>query len=83
MLFWRTEAAEPPVKAPRGALRTLCSSLKYVLLLIFVPPFMNYAALQREGTELKPLGSDDTDYHNAINGHVKKGVWLLNVDGCT
>ena len=51
-----------------------------MLLLIIVPPFMNYAALQREGTELKPLGSDN---HNAINGHVKKGVWLLNVDRCT
>ena len=76
MLFWQTQATEPAVKAPRGALRTLCSSLKYVLLLIIVPPFMNYAALQREGTELKPLGSDDADNHN---GHVTKGV---SVCGC-
>jgi len=30
--------------------------LKYVFLLIFVPPFLNYASLQREQNELRPGG---------------------------
>ena len=30
--------------------------LKYVFLLIFVPPFLNYASLQREQNELRPIG---------------------------
>lgn len=30
--------------------------IKYIFLLIFVPPFLNYASLQREAVELKPVG---------------------------
>ncbi|KAK7091805.1 uncharacterized protein [Littorina saxatilis] len=50
------ETAEPVSvkKSPPGLWRTLRGSLKYMLLLIIVPPFMNYAALQKEHQELQP-----------------------------
>ncbi|KAK6168011.1 hypothetical protein SNE40_021921 [Patella caerulea] len=33
-----------------------CSKVKYLFLLILVPPFLNYASLQKEMTELQPAG---------------------------
>jgi len=30
--------------------------IKYIFLILFVPPFLNYASLQREAIELKPAG---------------------------
>ncbi|CAG5128197.1 unnamed protein product [Candidula unifasciata] len=43
-------------KESKSLCMTLCSKIKYVLLLIFIPPFLNYASLQREAVELKPAG---------------------------
>ncbi|XP_005109384.1 uncharacterized protein LOC101846099 [Aplysia californica] len=37
-------------------LSAACGKLKYVFLIIFVPPFLNYASLQRETVELRPPG---------------------------
>ncbi|XP_076869184.1 uncharacterized protein LOC143519522 [Brachyhypopomus gauderio] len=34
---------------------------KIVLLILFVPPFLNYASLQREGQELRPQGAQLID----------------------
>ncbi|XP_076437551.1 uncharacterized protein LOC143276788 [Babylonia areolata] len=41
-----------------GVVWTLCGGLKYLMLLVIVPPFINYAALQRENTELKPTSGE-------------------------
>ncbi|CAL1530323.1 unnamed protein product [Lymnaea stagnalis] len=34
----------------------ICGKIKYILLMIFVPPFLNYASIQKEMVELKPEG---------------------------
>ncbi|KAL8572158.1 hypothetical protein ACOMHN_057833 [Nucella lapillus] len=41
-------------KRPRGMLGAVLGSVKYILLLVIMPPFLNYAALQREGEQLRP-----------------------------
>ncbi|ESO93742.1 hypothetical protein LOTGIDRAFT_228523 [Lottia gigantea] len=43
-------------KSGTTLLRRCCGTLKYLLLLVIVPPFLNYASLQKEKTELKPDG---------------------------
>ncbi|XP_059154386.1 uncharacterized protein LOC131939877 [Physella acuta] len=40
----------------KGVLQFIGSKIKYIFLIIFVPPFLNYASLQRETIELKPEG---------------------------
>lgn len=38
----------------RSLFQHVCSSLKYVLLVLIVPPFLNYAALLGESKQLMP-----------------------------
>ncbi|KAK7446772.1 hypothetical protein BaRGS_00040239 [Batillaria attramentaria] len=45
---------EVSTKTPVGVMGRACSCFKYLLLLVIMPPILNYAALQREATELKP-----------------------------
>lgn len=37
-------------------LMSCCNKVKYLFLVLFIPPFLNYASLQREVVELKPDG---------------------------
>ncbi|GFR77914.1 alpha/beta hydrolase domain-containing protein 14A, partial [Elysia marginata] len=37
-------------------LGSCCHKVKYLFLVLFIPPFLNYASLQREVVELKPQG---------------------------
>jgi hypothetical protein len=41
-------------KYEKSCVSHVCSSLKYVLLIVIIPPFLNYAALLRESQELLP-----------------------------
>jgi hypothetical protein len=58
-MFYFLQDAEIAGKPLSGGLRKLgWSSMKYILLLVILPPFINYAALQKETTELKPPGKN-------------------------
>ncbi|BFZ11105.1 hypothetical protein BsWGS_14144 [Bradybaena similaris] len=52
----KTSGKDKTSQGDRSLCVALCSKIKYVLLLIFIPPFLNYASLQREAVELKPPG---------------------------
>ncbi|KAH9512617.1 E3 ubiquitin-protein ligase rnf19a [Bulinus truncatus] len=49
-------AAKEKITTKPGILSYFTGKIKYIFLIIFVPPFLNYASLQREGVELKPEG---------------------------
>ena len=41
-----------------GICRWCLQSLKYMMLILFIPPFLNYTALQKEGTALMGDGKE-------------------------
>uniref|UniRef100_A0A2C9M4K3 acylglycerol lipase n=1 Tax=Biomphalaria glabrata TaxID=6526 RepID=A0A2C9M4K3_BIOGL len=50
-------SAKEKSSSPKSSLLSHCTSkIKYIFLIIFIPPFLNYASLQRESLELKPEG---------------------------
>uniref|UniRef100_A0A0B7B0A4 acylglycerol lipase n=1 Tax=Arion vulgaris TaxID=1028688 RepID=A0A0B7B0A4_9EUPU len=52
----RASGKEKTNKGTSSLFTSFCSKMKYVLLLIFIPPFLNFASLQREAVDLKPAG---------------------------
>ncbi|XP_026865275.2 uncharacterized protein si:dkey-122a22.2 isoform X2 [Electrophorus electricus] len=60
------KATEEPFTVKQQQPEKSCSATfiflgKIVLLVFFVPPFLNYASLQREGQELRPKGAQMVD----------------------
>ncbi|KAI5092321.1 hypothetical protein C0J45_17952 [Silurus meridionalis] len=57
--YSKAQSAEAPVSIKQQQLKTSCWTTvmflgKILLLVIFIPPFLNYASLQREEQELRP-----------------------------
>ena len=51
----------------KGINRYLWTAAKILLAILVIPPFLNYAALQKEIADLKPEGK--------VRGTDKEGIW--------